>query len=329
MMDNSRLFHEMTVHVATLAPEIDEKELATRLESILANYNVKRKTTEQVEDDMHDKIVMFLSAKELEGFTDDSLSSYSYNLRQFARFCKKATVQVTTQDVRDYLASFSHLKKSSIVTKLNTINSFFDWLVKEELLLRSPSKKIPIPKTQKRNPKGLTIAELEHVRESCATLRQRALLEVFYSTGCRLSELRRIDINSIDFQTMSLSVIGKGNKERVVYLSSKALYYLEKYLNSRNDDCEALFVTVRRPIRRMSKGAIQDEINKIETAAQLTKKLTPHVLRHTFANLSMDAGIELADLQHLMGHSSPGTTLIYTQVSEERKRSAHKKYHVQ
>ena len=290
---------------------------------------MKRKTTVQMEDDMHDKIIMFLSAKELEGFSQASLSSYDYNLRQFARYCKKATVQVTTQDVRDYLASFSHLKKSSIATKLNTINSFFDWLVKEELLLRSPSKKIPIPKTQKRNPKGLSIAELEQVRESCETWRQRALLEVFYSTGCRLSELARMDKDHIDLQSMSLSVIGKGNKERVVYLSHKAVYYLDKYLRSRKDDCEALFVTVRRPFRRLSKSAIQDEIDKIEQKAGIQKKLTPHVLRHTFANLSMDAGIELADLQHLMGHSSPGTTLIYSAVSEERKRSAHKKYHVQ
>lgn len=329
MTDNARLFHEMNVHIATLAPEIDERVLALRLEEILSSYEVVKRRAVDLEEDLPDKITMYLSAKELEGFSADSLSSYDYNLRQFARHCKKATSQITTQDIRDYLASYSTLEKSSIVTKLNNLNSFFDWLVREEVLLRSPSKKIPVPKLQKRNPKGLAIEELELVREACTTLRQRALLEVFYSTGCRLSELAKMDIRDIDLQSMSLKVVGKGNKERIVFLSSKAYYHLNKYLAVRKDDCPALFVTTRRPIRRMGKSTIQDEIDKIEQNSGIEKKLTPHVLRHTFANLSMEAGIELADLQHLMGHSSPGTTLIYTNVSEERKKRAFKKYHVQ
>lgn len=329
MTDNARLFHEMNIHVSTLAPDINERDLALRLEEILSNYEVVKRRSVDLEEDLADKITMYLSAKELEGFSPDSLSSYEYTLRQFARHCKKATSQISTQDIRDYLASYSHLMKSSIVTKLNTLNSFFDWLVTEEVLLRSPTKKIPVPRLQKRNPKGLAIEELELVREACTTLRERALLEVFYSTGCRLSELRKMDIKDIDLQSMSLKVIGKGDKERVVFLSSKAMYHLNKYLAARTDDCPALFVTLRRPFRRMGKSTIQDVIDKIEQASGIEKKLTPHVLRHTFANLSMEAGIELADLQHLLGHSNPGTTLIYTNVSEERKKQAFKKFHVQ
>ena len=107
------------------------------------------------------------------------------------------------------------------------------------------------------------------------------------------------------------------------------MHHLRKYLNSRKDECEALFVTERRPFRRMTNRGIQFEIDKIEKIANLQKKLTPHILRHTFATLSMDAGIELTDLQHLLGHSNPATTLVYGNVSEERKQAAYKKYHVQ
>lgn len=128
---------------------------------------------------------------------------------------------------------------------------------------------------------------------------------------------------------MSAKVIGKGDKERVVYISFKALFHLKKYLKSRNDDSEALFATGKKPYHRMGIRAIQEEIDKIAQAAKIQKKLHPHVMRHTFASLSMDAGIELADLQHLLGHSNPATTLIYSSVSEERKQQAFKKYHVQ
>ncbi len=128
---------------------------------------------------------------------------------------------------------------------------------------------------------------------------------------------------------MSAIVFGKGSKERKVFLSFKALYHLKRYLKSRTDDCEALFVTERRPFRRLTNRGIQFQIDKVEHIAQVSKPLTPHVMRHTFATLAMDAGIELADLQHLLGHENPATTLRYAPVSEERKRDAFKKYHVQ
>ena len=107
------------------------------------------------------------------------------------------------------------------------------------------------------------------------------------------------------------------------------MYHLKKYLTSRLDDSDYLFVTSRKPIGQMSNASIQREIRIIEERAGITKKITPHVLRHTFAQLSTDAGIDLSDLQQLLGHSNPATTLTYSQVSEERKQQAHKRYHMQ
>jgi integrase/recombinase XerD len=150
-----------------------------------------------------------------------------------------------------------------------------------------------------------------------------------YSTGCRLSEIMNMRINDINNQEMSLHVIGKGNKERIVYLSFKAMHHLRRYLKSRVDDCEYLFVTERRPARKMSNRSIERVIDKIESRANISKKLTPHVFRHTFATLAMENGADLADVQQLLGHEDPSTTLVYSHVSEERKKQAHKKFHVQ
>jgi site-specific recombinase XerD len=326
--DTSRLMMDLNTVVSTLCPDVDMNVLPVRLEEVLCNYEIQRKSDLQMEKDLPEKIELYLSSIKLEGLSNKTLKGYKGELMLFSRFCQKATALISTADVRAYLASFDKAKISTIGQKLSVLKSFFGWLVKEEILLRNPTSKIKLPKTPKRLPKGLSIEELETVRESCETLRERALIEVFYSTGCRLSEIANMSKSDINLQSMSAKVIGKGNKERVVYLSIKALHHLKKYLKSRTDDCEAVFVTERKPYKRMGIRAIQREIDAIEKNSNINKKLHPHVMRHTFATLSMDAGIELADLQHLMGHSEPATTLVYASVSEERKQQAFKKYHV-
>jgi site-specific recombinase XerD len=326
--DVSRLMMDLNTIVSTLCPDVDMNILPVRLEEVLCNYEIQRKSDLQMTADLPEKIELYLSSIKLEGLSNKTLRNYKSELLMFNNYCQKATALINTADIRAYLASYEKIKMSSIGNKLSTLKSFFGWLVKEEVLLRDPTAKVKLPKIPKRLPKGLTIEELETVRESCTTLRQRALIEVFYSTGCRLSELGNMNKNDINLQTMSARVIGKGNKERVVYLSIKALHHLKKYLKSRTDDNDALFVISKNPYRRMGPRAIQREIDAIEKAANINKKLHPHVMRHTFANLSMDVGIELADLQHLMGHSNPSTTLVYASVSEERKQQAFKKYHV-
>jgi site-specific recombinase XerD len=302
--------------------------LAIRLEEVLCNYDIQRKSDLKLANDIPEKIEWYISSKKLEGLSAKTLKGYRAELMTFSKFCQKACVIVTTADIRSFLATYEKAKISTISQKLTVLKSFFGWLVKEEVILRDPTVKIKLPKIPKRLPKSLTIEELELVRESCQTLRQRALLEVFYSTGCRLSEIANMKLDDINLQSMSARVIGKGNKERIVYFSVKALHHLNKYLNSRTDDCQSLFVTERKPFRPMANRTIQQEIDAIEKQSKINKKLHPHVMRHTFATLSMDAGIELADLQHLMGHSDPATTLVYASVSEERKQQAFKKYHV-
>lgn len=326
--DAARLVTDVRVVVEMLCPDVNLKKLALRLEEVFSNYKIQRKTTEDISLDMPEKIDMFIYARKLEGLSDLTLEDYERELRIFSNFVNKAVTQVTTSDIRKYLSSNKDNMMSTVSKKLSTLKAFFGWLVREELLLRDPTTKINTPKTPKRLPKGLSIEELELVRESCETLRRRAIVEVFYSTGCRLSELANLKITDVDMQSMSAKVIGKGNKERIVYLSFKCLYHLNKYLNSRDDDCEYIFVTERRPIRKMSNRAIQSDLNNINKKVELSKKLTPHVMRHTLANNLLNNGADLADVQQILGHEDPGTTLVYATVSEERKRRAFEQFHV-
>jgi site-specific recombinase XerD len=327
--DTARIANDLLVVMSTLAPDVDMQVLPVRLEEVLSNYEISRKSEKDIENDFSDKLETYLSARAIEGLSQKTLSGYKMELSMFAKYVNKAIVQITTSDIRKYLAHNTKWKITTVDGKLSVIKTFFGWLVKEEMLLRDPSAKINAPKKPKRLPKSLSIEELEIVRDSCETMRERALIEVMYATGARLSEIMNMKISDINSQDMSMHVIGKGDKERIVYLSIKAMHQLRKYLNSRKDDCEYLFVTKRRPESKMGTRSIERIVDKIQARANISKKLTPHVFRHTFATLAMGNGADLADVQQLLGHENPSTTLIYAQVSEERKKQAHKRFHVQ
>lgn len=331
-MSKLHLIQEIQTAVKMSSEQIDNVKLAHYLDDLLSNYEVEAKDDFGKMEDNEKYIQMFLGSIKIENYSQHTLLNYNYELRRFTQFLnnsEKSILQATTADVRQYLSVHGHLMQSTIVTKLDVLSSFFGWLVKEEELLKNPCAKIKRPKLPKKVRLGLTIIELELVRNACKTIRQRALIEVFYSTGCRLDELRKLNIEDIDWDTSSVIVNGKGNKDRRVFLSEKAKYYLKQYLELRDDDCPALIASDRAPIRRLTNAGIQYQVKKIKELSGIEKPLHPHIMRHTFAQLSLDNGMELADLQALMGHESADTTIRYAQVSDERKRSAFNKFHAQ
>lgn len=329
MSDVAKMINDLEVIVSVLNPNTDSIKLKIRLEEVLDRYNIETKTTEQLKADLLDNIRLYISSKRLEGLSDLTLSDYYRELVMFEFFVNKPTVQITTSDIRRYLASNDSVMASTNGKKLSVIKSFFTWLVDEEIILRNPSSRIRQMKQPKRLPKALTATELEQLREACGSLRERAIVEVMYSTGCRLSEISNMKRKAINWSNGSLKVIGKGDKERVVYINPKARYHLERYLEEceeSENECEHLFSTERRPCRQLQNKSIQDIISKISSRTTIDKKVTPHVFRHTMATLAMENGIELGDLQQLLGHENANTTLRYAKVSEERKHSAHKRF---
>jgi len=167
------------------------------------------------------------------------------------------------------------------------------------------------------------------IREACETPRERALIEVLYATGGRLSEIQKMGREDIDYQAMSVLVVGKGNKERPVYFSFKAMYHLKKYLKLRTDSVSALFVTVRKPYRRLSDRGIQREIKNIAQRSEVVKNVHPHIFRHTFATLMLNNGADLVAVQGLLGHVDPATTQIYATMTDEKRKQSHKQFLVQ
>lgn len=324
-----QLLRQLTASISDLCFDIPLHKLHMTIAGILSLYDIRPARLPGAHPDIRDKVDQFLSAKRLEGLSELTLDGYQLELRIFAEYVSKPIEDITTGDIRAFLASFEHLKMSSISKKLSVLKSFFGWLADEEIIAKDPTRRIKPPKKEQRMPKALTIEELEMIREACKTRRERALVEVLYATGGRLSEIHALNRSDVNYQSMSARVIGKGNKEREVYLSYKAIYHLKKYLMSRLDDDEALFVTERQPYRRVSNRAIQRSIKVIATRSGIKKDIHPHTFRHTFATLTLNNGADLSSVQALLGHSDPATTQVYAQVSEAKKREAYRKHLVQ
>ncbi|MCR4442164.1 MAG: tyrosine-type recombinase/integrase [Peptococcaceae bacterium] len=324
-----QLLKELVYSISELSPEIDQLQLRSRIAGILVMYDIRPGKITAGHPDVAEKVKLYLAAKKLEELSPLTLEGYEIELRLFTNYVQKPVKDMTTNDIRQFLGRFENLKLSSISRKLSILKSFFGWLTEEEIIPRDPTRKIKPPKKEKHLPKALTIEELELIRESCQTPRERALVEVFYATGCRLSEIQQLNRQDIDWQQCSAKVVGKGNKEREVYFSFKAIYHLKKYLKSRNDIVPALFVTQRKPYRRMSKRAIQREFDIIAARAGISKNLHPHIMRHTMATLTLNNGADIVAVQSLLGHSNPGTTQVYAQLTSGRRKEQYQKYLVQ
>lgn len=307
-------------------PEIDQLKVRNVAEEVLYKYDVLPQETSLIASDMEDKLQMYLAVKRLDGLSKKTLSNYEYNLLIFASYLRKPLSTITTSDLRMFLAQRSaEMKSSSMNTQISILKSFFSWLHSEEYILKNPMLKIRSTKEPKRLRTAMTEEEIELLRQACKTDRERALVEFLISTGCRLSEVVEINKSQINWYEMSLNVIGKGNKERKVYFSTKAKILLKKYLSSRKDNNEALFVTSKAPYSRLGGRSIEREIHNIADRAGFTKSVFPHLFRHSFATHKLNSGMSLPVLQHIMGHEDPGTTQIYAELSEENIKHEYRK----
>lgn len=302
-------------------------KLRQAIDEALYPYEVVTKEKSLVASDIEEKMRIFFSSKKLEGMSNKTIKNYNYILTDFASHLRRPLSTITAMDIRMYLAYYigKGLKPGSINAKIYCFKSFFSWLVDNEYLIKSPMNKLKATKIPKRLRHALSEEEVELLRQACNTDREQAILEFMISTGCRLSECVGVDIEDIDFYNMSLNVIGKGNKERKVYFSTKAKILIEKYLKNRKGKSPALFVSEKRPYGRIGGRALEKEIKNIAARAGFDKSVFPHLMRHSFATINLAKGMNITTIQHLMGHESSSTTMIYAELSEENVKHEYKR----
>ena len=224
-------------------------------------------------------------------------------------------------------------KRVSISRKLASIRTFFEFLIRNGTIKSNPAKLVPTPKGEKRLPTFLTVDEVVKLVETPGSdnvyeSRDRAILELLYSCGLRVSELVGINLNNLDLTSMSVKVLGKGNKERMVPLGSKACTAIKTYISQRLDlkpEDDYLFVNSRGG--RLSTRSIDRIIKKYAAISGIPKNISPHVLRHTFATHLLGGGADLRAIQEMLGHKSLSTTQRYTHISIEKIMEIYDKTH--
>jgi integrase/recombinase XerD len=205
------------------------------------------------------------------------------------------------------------------------MKSLFRWTHEEGHVSKNPAAKIKEPKLGKRIPKFLTDREIEHLREACLTPMEKALFEFMFSTGCRIGEIVTLDMNSVNWSNHSAIVKGKGDKEREVYFNIRCDIWLKRYIDSREDNDVAVFVTERDP-HRMSKAQMRYIIKRISKRAGINKVIHPHQLRHSYATHLLNNGAPIEVIQSLMGHEKSETTRIYAELSGRLRKEFYQKY---
>ena len=295
------------------------------LVELLQDYTVVKNETSLTISDIPEKITMYLQAKKLEGLSDLTLQNYFYFLRRLSEHTHKQVRDITLNDLRMFLyVECEGIKPSTANTKVAYLQSFFKWMVDEEIIDKDPSRKLTQVRLPKRLRNSLTIEEIEKLRLACIDTRERALLELLFSTGCRLSEVVGINVEDLNYQELSIRVIGKGNKERIVYFNTKAKVHIENYIKERPGYSEALFVTSKKPYKRVGCRGIQLIINKIADRAGFDKSVFPHLFRHSMATLTLQNGASIITIQKLLGHSNVTTTEKYAQANMENVKFEYK-----
>ena len=305
-------------------PHLDNQqlmELKKVLETIL-NDNETR------EDDSFELLNRFIATKKLEGRSDKTLKYYRNTVDKMLIAIDKNVKAITTDDLRTYLTDYqsrSTVSKQSVDNLRRNLSSFFTWLEDENYIMKSPVRRIRKIKTTTAIKETYSDDEMERLRDSCEEIRDLAMIDILSSTGMRVGELVLLNREDIDFNERECIVLGKGDKERIVYFDARTKLHLQEYLNSRIDDSTALFVGLRSPYERLEIGGVEVRIRKIGRNIGI-KKCHPHKFRRTMATVAIDKGMPIEQVQKLLGHEKIDTTLHYAMVKQSNVKNAHRKY---
>lgn len=314
-------------------PAEDAALVKSTLELKLHGYNMSIAETLPAlnfEDNNQRLLKMFFASKLVKGCSQNTIIAYNQRLKIFFEFLKKDALEITTADIRYFLAyeeTQRGLAKTTIDLALGAIRSFYAYLQNEEILIKNPAAKIEPIKLPKKKLSAFSREDVEKLRGACKNLREQLYIEGLLSTGCRISEFVQIKRTEINNDTVL--VHGKGNKERYVYLNDTAKNIIERYLAQRNDANPYLLERARNQQNyannHVTTRGVAERLVDIGKIAGV-ENVHPHRFRRTFATNALRNGMPIEKVSLLLGHANVGVTQRYLDIHEEELKSAHKKY---
>lgn len=298
-----------------------------KLQEVLLK-NMKEQEDSISEATNYDYLEMFIAAKKIEGCSDRTVAYYKVTVEHLLKCIDTPIRRITTDEIRSYLAKYqekSGCSKTTVDNIRRNISSFFSWLEEEDYILKSPMKRIHKIKTVQPVKEIISDELIERLRDACLCKRDLAMVDLLYSTGIRVGELVRLNVDDISFEERECVVFGKGDKERKVYFDAKAKLHLQDYLKERNDDNPALFVTLDAPHQRLKISGVEIRIRRLGRSIN-AEKIHPHKFRRTMATRAIDKGMPIEQVQKILGHSQIDTTMQYAMVNQSNVKNAHRKY---
>lgn len=278
-----------------------------------------------------EKFIRYLEIEK--NYSKHTILNYRLDLEDFKGFISESPLEkIDYLNLRKYLARLKekNLKNKTVARRISALRSFFKFLTREGYLKTNPILSISSPKQEKPLPLFLTEEEVVHLLDTVKAkdergLRDKAILEIFYSTGIRVSELAGLDVEDVDFIGGIAKVKGKGKKERIVPVGDIALTAMRNYLEKRKKESAVLFLNKNN--RRITDRGIRNIVGKYLRIASMREGISCHTLRHSFATHLLNRGADLRSVQELLGHANLSTTQIYTHLTTEKLKSVYNKAH--
>lgn len=296
-------------------------------------WEVKVEKTEEQQEKLSSKtneeyLDLFITAKDIEGCSQKTLKYYRATINKMFSLNDIPVTQITTEEIRQYLSDYQSINdcsKANIDNIRRILSTFFSWLEDENYILKSPVRRIHKIRTPKVVKETYTDESLELLRDNTENIRDLALIDLLSSTGMRVGELVKLNIEDINFENRECIVFGKGSKERPVYFDARTKLHLKKYIDSRTDDNPALFVSLLSPFNRLEISGVEIRLRELGRRVGVNK-VHPHKFRRTLATRAIDKGMPVEQVQQLLGHSKIDTTMQYAMVNQANVKQSHQKF---
>ncbi len=320
---NTMIMNDLREKLCDLIPHTTLNLITDAVAEVLERYDVAPIITED-----HSKDIMldaFIDAMRVEGRSEKTITRYKYIIGKFLSYAGVSSRSVTQYHVRQYLASEKDrgISDGTLRGVYWVLSSYFGWLHRDGIIQRNPMSNIGRIKVQKKVREVFTDVDIEKLKSGCDNLRDKAIICFLKSTGCRISEVTQLNRDDIDFQNLECIVLGKGNKQRTVYIDPVTGMIIQEYLASRTDSNTALFVG--KGAKRFLPGGVRAMLNKIANKTGVSH-VHPHKFRSTEITELVNRGMPVEQVKVLAGHDKIDTTLSYVKVDQANIKNAYKRY---
>ena len=316
------LLNELERDLASVLTVTNMSAVLSTLSDRLAGYDVEKVAITDAKDDLLDA---YLGALSIEGKSPKTIEHYRYVITRMMKSVNTPTRNITVYHLRQYLAQEKarHISDRTLESIRQVLSAYFNWLQRERLIDVNPTANLGAIKYPKKQKDIYSEADIEKMKFGCKSIRDRAIICFLKSTGCRISEMTQLNRDDIDFTNLECTVLGKGNKERTVYMDQITSMVLQRYLDSRTDDFPALFVG--KGSERIKPAAVRKMLVQLGTNADVFH-VHPHKFRRTMATNLIRHGMPIQEVAAILGHDKLDTTMQYVVLDKSDIQNSYRKY---